>query len=539
MDLKNRVLNRLKAGALVTIVVEPDEVLAMQAIRSAAEAAAPGQVRVLRVLDGGPMLKELGDISQNGSGIYIISDLLRTLGNRPDMPRIIREVALQVRNNSARLIILETPGVDIPKHLYGDVQAIYTELPSVDELKAELEQFLSETKIPLEGNGEVRTAIANALAGLARHEASQMLSLCWVENKAKAMETLGLDPKKSKEFSKEQLGKLARLALDPTWLRNAKSKRIKENSGAALEFIDTSDAPKLGGAEVLQDWTERAKSRFASGKAKDYGLSEPKGMVIVGVPGTGKSLTPKNVSRDWGVPLIRLDIGALFGSLLGQTEQNVRNILKAVEACAPCVLWVDEIEKALGGKGGGDLDGGANTRMTGAFLTWLQDNKKPVFMIATANSVEQLRVELLRKGRVDQIYFVDLPDFEERVAIAGIHLKTKNRPGNKLGDIDAAAVAKMTDGFSGAEIEAVIVEAMGNAFYDGERATTLEDIAAVAADTTPQKVMMAQDIEKIRSWAKNNKAKYANKKAQAKAEAEKTGRRMNLGGADFGNFEPK
>jgi SpoVK/Ycf46/Vps4 family AAA+-type ATPase len=363
-----------------------------------------------------------------------------------------------------------------------------------------------------------------------------------VENKAKAMAELGLDPKKSKDFTKEELGKLGRLALSPEWLRKAKSKRIKEQSGAALEFVDVGDAAKLGGADVLQEWVGIAKSRFASGKAAEYALGEPKGMVIVGVPGTGKSLTPKNIARDWGVPLIRLDIGALFGGVVGATEANVRNILKSIEACAPCVLWVDEIEKAIGGKGDGPQgDSGVSTRLVGAFLTWLQENKKPVFMVATANSVEQLRIELLRKGRVDQIYFVDLPDYDERVAIATIHINKKARPVNGVGDIDPKEFAKMTDGFSGAEMEQVLYEAMGKAFSQDGRKTTIDDLRAEVADTTPMKVMMAKDIERIRQWARDNKAKYANRKAAAKAESEKTGRRMNLGGDAFGDskFEAK
>jgi SpoVK/Ycf46/Vps4 family AAA+-type ATPase len=313
--------------------------------------------------------------------------------------------------------------------------------------------------------------------------------LCWVENKS----------------------------LDAKWLRKAKAQRIQEQSGKALSFINTDDVPPLGGAEVMQAWLDVTKSAFASDKAKAYGLPEPKGIVLVGVPGTGKSLTPKNVARSWGVPLIRLDIGAVYGGLVGATESNMRNLLQAIPACAPCVLWVDEIEKALGGKGGSSGDSGVSDRVAGALLTFMQENTAPVFIIATANSVENLRPELLRKGRIDEIFFVDLPDKTEREAIAKIHVERRKRDVTVL---KPSEIALLCDGFSGAEIEQALLDAMKKSFSLG-REVTIEDIKEAAESTTPLSKTMEKDITALRNWAKG-KARYANKKS---AEAAASGGR--------------
>jgi hypothetical protein len=506
MNLQQNILNRLQAGTLVTIVVEADEAIAVAAARMAASAVVPNakDITVLSILDG-EFGDKLAQHKDNGKGVMIICDLLRVQGNNPALARLIREFALQVKQPPyPRIILIETPGVEIPAGLKGDVEYVYTKLPTVDELKQELEQFLADQAIKLEGNGEVRAAIANALAGLARHEAARLLARCWVENKN----------------------------LDAKWLRKAKAERIQEQSGKALSFIDVENVPVLGGAEVMQDWLAIAQASFTSDKAKAYGLPEPKGILLVGVPGTGKSLTPKNIARNWGAPLVRLDVGAVFGSLVGQTEAQMRAVLQAVEACAPCILWIDEIEKALGGKSGSDGDSGVSTRLTGSLLTWLQENEKPIFVVATANSVENLRPELLRKGRIDEIFFVDLPDQEEREAIAKIHVLRKKRDINVLKPKD---IADVCDNFSGAEIEQAILDAMKKAFSKG-REFTMEDIAEAAAATTPLSKTMEKDITALRNWAKG-KARYANRKAQAKAESATGVKRagMNTSGDGFGD----
>ena len=483
MTLQQLVLNRLNAGTLLTVVIEPDEALAVEACRMAAEAVAPKQVQVVSILDG-DFRDKLQSHKQDGKGIMIISDLLRVMG-QPPMARLLREFALQVKSSPPypRIILVETPGVEIPPLLKGDIEYIVAEMPGRDELKQELEQFITDQSIKLEGNGEVRAAIADACAGLARHEVARLLARSYVENKK----------------------------LDVEWLRKAKAERVKEQSGKALSFVDCADVPNLGGSELMVKWLQDTKMAFASEKARTFGLPEPKGILLVGVPGTGKSLTPKNIARDWGVPLLRLDMGAVFGSLVGQSEAQMRQALSGIEGCSPCILWIDEIEKGLGGLkgGGGGGDSGTSTRVLGTVLTWLQEKTKPIFVIATANSVQSLPPELLRKGRLDEIFFVDLPDMAERVSIAKIHIDRKKR--DKI--LKPEDIAIICDGFSGAEIEQVLYDAMKKAFAQS-REVTLEDLKESAAETTPLSKTMADDITKLRQWAAG-KARMANKRTKA------------------------
>ena len=491
MTLQQTVLNRLNAGTLLTVVIEPDEALAVEACRMAAEAVAPKQVQVLSILDS-EFADKLTAHKNDGRGILIIADLLRVQG-QPGMARLLREFALQVKAAPPypRIILIETPGVEIPAGLKGDIEYVVTEPPGRDEIKQELEQFLADQSIKLDGNGEVKAAIADAVTGLSRHEVARLFARSYVENKK----------------------------LDVEWLRKAKAERIKEQSGKALSFIDTTDVPILGGSELMQNWLADTQKAYASEKARTYGLPEPKGILLVGVPGTGKSLTPKNIARSWGVPLVRLDMGAVFGSLVGQSEAQMRQALSAIEACSPCVLWIDEIEKGLGGmKSGGGGDSGTSTRVLGTVLTWLQEKTKPIFVIATANSVSALPPELLRKGRLDEIFFVDLPDHAERKAIAKIHVERKKRDPAVL---DIEAIANICDGFSGAEIEQVIYDAMKKAFARGKE-VTIEDIKLAASETTPLSKTMAEDITKLRNWAKG-KARPANKRTGPAESSNETG----------------
>lgn len=485
MTLQQTILNRLKAGALLSVVVESDETLAVEAARIAGEAIAPKKVTLLSPLD-----PEFGDKltahRDTGTGVMIIPDLLRIQGNNPAIVRLLREFALQVKSPPyPRIILIESAGIEVPAGVRGDIEYVITKLPTVEELKQELEQFIADQSIKLEGNGEVRAAIAESLSGLARHEAAKLLARCWVDNKK----------------------------LDTAWLRKAKAERVSERLGGALSFINVEDCPDIGGSELLQQWLKDRRKAFASEKARKFGLPESKGLLLVGVPGCGKSATVKEIARDWGLPAMRLDIGKVFGSLVGQSEAQIRQAIEAAEACAPCVLWVDEIEKGLGGtKNGGGGDSGTSQRVFGALLTWLQEKTKPVFVVATANNVAGLPPELLRKGRFDEIFFVDLPDEAEREAIARIHVTRRKRD---LELLDPKAISLICRDFSGAEIEQSIVDAMFRA-YSEDREVTLEDIKAAAEATMPLAVTMSEDIAKLRAWAKG-RARYANKRQAAAA----------------------
>jgi SpoVK/Ycf46/Vps4 family AAA+-type ATPase len=376
-----------------------------------------------------------------------------------------------------RLILIEVPGGEVPASLKGDIEYVIPKLPNVEELKQELDVFVKEQNITLEGNGENKHAIAQSLAGLPRHTAAKMLARCWVELKK----------------------------LDPAWLRTAKAERITETLGGALSFVDM-ESPDVGGQENLVAWLKTRGAAFASKKAKDYGLPEIKGLLVTGIPGTGKSLFVRYTERTIKLPLLRLDVGKLFGSLVGQSESQVRQAIEAAEACAPCVLWIDEIEKGMAGMKGGGGDSGTSQRVFGTILTWLQEKTKPVFVVATANRVFDLPPELLRKGRFDEIFFVDLPSEQEREDIARIHVLRRDRDVKIL---DPKAIAAGTAGFSGAEIEQAIVDGMFTAYAE-DREVTLADILLAASSTMPLSKTMSEDISKLRQWAKG-RARMAGK----------------------------
>jgi SpoVK/Ycf46/Vps4 family AAA+-type ATPase len=243
---------------------------------------------------------------------------------------------------------------------------------------------------------------------------------------------------------------------------------------------------------------EQRRKAFGSVKARDFGLPAPKGVLVVGVPGGGKSLTAKQTAQTWQLPLLRLDPGRLFGSLVGQSESQARQAIEAAEACAPCILWVDEIEKGLaGGSGGSSTDGGTTQRVFGTILTWLQEKDSDVFVVATANRVDALPPELLRKGRFDDIFTVGLPNATERETIAKIHLERRKRD---LGAKAAPAIAKATEGYVGAEIEQAVIDGLFAAYAEGRDLETTDVLAAVKA-TTPLSKTAPEDIKRIEAWA--------------------------------------
>ncbi|MBI5528418.1 MAG: AAA family ATPase [Deltaproteobacteria bacterium] len=253
--------------------------------------------------------------------------------------------------------------------------------------------------------------------------------------------------------------------------------------------------------------------------AADFGLPAPKGVLLLGVPGCGKSLTAKAVAHAWQMPLLRLDLGRIFSGLLGSSEENMRKAIKVAEGVAPAVLWVDEIEKGLGGSLGGTSDGGTGSRVFGTLLTWMQEKAARVFVVATANRIEILPPELLRRGRFDEIFFVDLPGAAAREEIARIHL---SRRGRNAATFDLARLAETTDGFSGAELEHCVVEGLFHAF-DNDRDLTTEDLLSVARDTIPLSITSSEELQRSRAWA-STRARNAEQGAQPRGPATRTER---------------
>ena len=275
----------------------------------------------------------------------------------------------------------------------------------------------------------------------------------------------------------------------------AAKRRIIERSGLLEYFPHSEQMANIAGLEKLKVWLRKRYRAFSEpSRAKEYGLSPPKGLLLLGVQGCGKSLTAKAIAAEWRLPLIRLDPGNLYQKFFGESERNLRKAIQIAQSMAPCVLWVDEIEKAFGQ---GDNDGGTSSRIFGTFLNWLQEKKESVFVIATANDISTLPPELLRKGRFDEIFFVDLPNEETRKRIFEVHLKRRYRD---PGQFDLQRLAHTTEGFSGAEIEQSIVDALYTAFSQHAVIDTSAIETEVRA-TKPLSVTMSERVQALRSWA--------------------------------------
>lgn len=275
------------------------------------------------------------------------------------------------------------------------------------------------------------------------------------------------------------------------------SKRRMIQRGGLLEYIQTPlDLSEIGGMRRLKKWLDHRKDAF-SPKAKEFGLEPPKGVLMLGVQGAGKSLCAKAIATAWHQPLLRMDPGALYASFIGESERNLRDALRQTEMMSPVVLWIDEIEKAFASAASRSADGGLSQRMFGTLLTWLQEHEAPVFVVATANDIGALPPELLRKGRFDEIFFVDLPSRDVRKEIFVIHLKKRQREPNKF-DLDALAEA--SEGFSGSEIEQAVVSALHKSYSDKTGLNT-EKILSALSDSPPISVTLAENVQCLRAWA--------------------------------------
>jgi SpoVK/Ycf46/Vps4 family AAA+-type ATPase len=358
--------------------------------------------------------------------------------------------------------------ISLPPELDREMAVIEFALPGKDQLGLVLDGIIASagiTEIPQED----REKILDAATGLTTMEAENAFALSVVEHGNIMAETIARE----------------------------KAQTIKKNG--LLEIVETKETlDSIGGLEILKTWLLKRKSGFTQ-KAKEYGLATPKGVLILGIAGCGKSLCSKVTAKVFGVPLLKLDAGRIFGGLVGQSEGNLRSVIQTAEAIAPCCLWVDELEKGFSGsKSSGASDGGTSSRVLGSFLSWMQEKKAPVFVVATANDVTQLPPELLRKGRWDELFFVDLPSEKERQSIWEIQIR---KHGRNPKDFDLVQLARMTQGLTGSEIECAFVEALYQAFDDNQEPTDLT-IAQVLNDLVPLSKLMAEQIAGIRNWSK-------------------------------------
>jgi SpoVK/Ycf46/Vps4 family AAA+-type ATPase len=409
-------------------------------------------------------------IRQKEPSIFILKDLHPFI-DAPATNRSLRD-AIASFKGMQKNIILMSPVQQVPIELEKEVVVLDFQLPDMAELNKVLTAHQEQNR-GRRLTTEAREKLLRAALGLTKDEAEKVYR--------KAQVTTG------------------QLTENEVNIVLSEKKQLIRRNGILeyLEEDETIDA--VGGLEELKTWLTQRSNAFTE-RAKEYGLPQPKGMLILGVPGCGKSLIAKTTSRLWGLPILRLDMGRVYdGSMVGRSEANLRNALKTAESISPTILFIDELDKSFAGSGGsGDSDGGTSNRIFGSFLTWMQEKKSPVFVMATANRVERLPGEFLRKGRFDEIFFVDLPTPEERQDIFGIHL-TKRR--EDIARFDLGQLAKMSDGFSGAEIEQAVVAAMYEAFAQDREFTQLDIIAALKS-TLPLSRTMQEQVTALRDWAR-------------------------------------
>jgi SpoVK/Ycf46/Vps4 family AAA+-type ATPase len=409
-------------------------------------------------------------IQQKESGIYIFKDLHPFIDS-PATTRWLRD-AIASFKGTQKTIILMSPVQQIPIELEKEVVVLDYPLPDLTELNQVLSNQLEQSKAR-RTTTETREKLLKAALGLTHDEAEKVYRKAQVK-----------------------AGRLTEAEVDI--VLSEKKQLIRRNG--ILEYIEEDETlDSVGGLEELKRWLKQRSNAFTE-RAREYGLPQPKGMLILGVPGCGKSLIAKTTSRLWGLPLLRLDMGRVYdGSMVGRSEANLRNALKTAESISPAILFIDELDKSFAGTtGSSDSDGGTSSRIFGSFLTWMQEKTSPVFVMATANRVERLPGEFLRKGRFDEIFFVDLPTPEERQQIFNIHLSKRRRD---IARFDIEQLAKVSDGFSGAEIEQALIAAMYEAFAQDRESTQRDIIAAITA-TLPLSRTMTEQVTALRDWAR-------------------------------------
>lgn len=372
--------------------------------------------------------------------------------------------------DDAQAIIVISPTSEVPAELVNHTTVLEWPLPDREEIAALLDVTVETLPDDMQAtavNGS-RDAVIDAAVGLSGEEAQATFARSLVQSKR----------------------------IDPTVIAAEKKRVI--NQGGVLEYFEplAGGLNAVGGLDNLKAWLVSRAAAY-SPAAREYGLPAPKGALLVGVPGCGKSLTAKAIATAWGVPLIRMDLGALKSKYVGESEGNLRKALSVIEAVGRCVVWLDEIEKALDGATSGSADGGVSADALGTILSWMQDRQGEAFVIATANNAEKLPPELLRKGRFDEVWWVDLPTPSERASITHAALRSYGRTD---ADVDLAAISDATDLFTGAELAALVPDAMFVAFNDGAREVTTEDLLTAAKSVVPLARSASEKITRLRDF---------------------------------------
>ena len=419
----------------------------------------------------------LGQLQTMASSVAILRDAQGLPWDRdPALARMLRDVIVAGPAQGSMVALL---GPKFP--LYPSIEKLVTALdyalPSEADLVRVVAALAESCGCPAPKASELADVV-RALGGLSVSEAENALALAYIETKS----------------------------FSPAIIYREKTASVRRSGLLEIVSPDPRGLDSIGGLSELKKWIGERRSAY-SPEAEAYGLPSPKGCLIVGLPGTGKSLAAKALGAALGIPTLKLDIGSLFGSLVGQSEQRAREALQLAEALSPCVLWLDEIDKGLGGaSGSGAGDSGTTKRVFGTILSWLQEKRRPVFMVATANTVGALPPEFYRRGRWDEIWSVDLPGETDRADIAEVQIRKHVRAPKaaELAIADIEIISAATQDFTGAEIEAAVVSALFGAFADGQRAVTSRDIVVAAQQIVPLATMAKAQLAEARSWAKGN-----------------------------------
>jgi AAA+ superfamily predicted ATPase len=429
-------------------------------------------------------IKALDEVLQQvDPALFVFHDLHPWLNRQhPNVVRRLREVSRALKE-TRKTLILVSPALELPAELETETAVLPFPLPNEADLAELLGQVVAEFEthpsVSVELDAAARDRFAQAARGLTLAEAESALARLLVRHSR-----LGGD-------------------LLPELIHE--KRRLIARSGL-LEFCEATESfDTVGGLAGVKDWL-RVRERAFTREAREFGLPAPRGMLLLGVQGCGKSLCAKAAAALWQAPLLRFDAGRLFSSLVGSSEENARRAIAVAESIAPAVLWVDEIDKAFAGmRGSGSVDAGTTARVFGTFLTWLAEKQAPVFVAATANDLTHLPPELLRKGRFDELFFVDLPAEAEREEIFAIHLRKRRRQPEAF---DLGVLANAAEGCSGAEIEQAISNGLCEAFHEG-RDLADTDILRALQETVPLARTMAESINRLRDWA-HGRARIAN-----------------------------
>ena len=418
--------------------------------------------------------------------VFVFKDFHAFFGNEKreqdhQAVRRLRDLAPLLKQGAKpKNVVFLSPVVTLPLELEKEVTVLEFGLPAVAEIRELLSGMIEANRksgriaIHLEDADIER--FAHAALGLTLNEAENAFARAMVRD--------------------------ARFTPEDLEMIHEEKRQIVKKAGI-LEFVKSEvRIEDVGGLENLKRWLKKRDKSWL-GSARKYGIPPPKGVLITGVPGCGKSLLAKAIGSAWQLPLLRLDVGRIFGMYIGMSEQNLRGAIHTAEAVSPCILWVDEIEKGFSPSGDGDS--GTSSRVFATFLTWMQEKTHPVFVVATANNIDALPPEMLRKGRFDEIFFVDLPTAKERAEIFRLHMKKRLADPTVAGELQLvdeafARLAAATDGFIGAEIEQTVISALFDAYAES-RAVQWTDLTRAIQSTVPLSVTQAERIGAIRAWA--------------------------------------